>query len=41
MTNAQIILHESLALMEQGILKGSGYFAEVETPEGTATIELP
>ena len=41
MTNAQIILHESLSLMEQGILKGSGQFAEVETAEGTMTIELP
>ena len=41
MTNAQIILNESLSLMEQGILKGSGQFAEVETAEGTITIELP
>ena len=41
MTNAQIILHESLYLMEQGILKGSGNYAEVETAEGTMTIELP
>lgn len=41
MTNAQIILNESLSLMEQGILKGSGHFAEIETEEGTTTIELP
>ena len=41
MTNAQIILHESLSLMEQGLLKGSGQYAEVETAEGTMTIELP
>jgi hypothetical protein len=41
MTNAAIILNESLRLMEQGILKGSGRFAEIETEEGTTTIELP
>lgn len=41
MTNAQIILNESLSLMEQGILKGSGHFAEIETDNGTMTIELP
>lgn len=41
MTNAQIILNESLKLMEDGILKGSGQFAEIETDNGTMTIELP
>ena len=41
MTNAQIILNESISLMEQGILKGSGQFAEIETENGTMTIELP
>lgn len=41
MTNAAIILNESIRLMEEGILKGSGRFAEIETDEGTATIELP
>lgn len=41
MTNAQIILHESLSLMEQGILKGSGIFGEIETELGTITVELP
>lgn len=41
MTNATIILNESLRLMEEGILKGSGQFAEIETENGTQTIELP
>ena len=41
MTNSQIILHESLSLMEQGILKGSGIFGEIETELGTITVELP
>lgn len=41
MTNAQIILNESIRLMEEGLLKGSGHFAEIETEEGTMTIELP
>lgn len=42
MTNAMIILHESLRLMEQGILKGSGEYAEIENADGTKeTIELP
>lgn len=41
MTNAQIIFNESISLMEQGILKGSGQFAEIETELGTKTIELP
>lgn len=41
MTNAQIIMNESLRLMEDGILKGSGQFGEIETETGTITIELP
>lgn len=41
MTNAQIIMNESIRLMEEGILKGSGHFAQIETDEGTKTIELP
>ena len=41
MTNAQIIMNESLRLMEEGILKGSGIFGEIETDTGTITIELP
>lgn len=41
MTNAQIILHESIRLMEDGVLKGSGQFGEIETETGTITIELP
>ena len=41
MTNATIILNESLRLMEEGKLKGSGQFAEIETENGPQTIELP
>jgi antirestriction protein ArdC len=42
MTNAQIILGESLDLMEQGILKGSGVTSLVKTADGTEKeIELP
>lgn len=41
MTNAQIILNESIRLMNDGILKGSGQYAEIETADGTMTIELP
>ena len=41
MTNAQIILNESIRLMEEGILKGSGQFCEIETETGTITVELP
>ena len=41
MTNAQIILNESISLMEQGKLKGSGQYAEIETESGTMTVELP
>ena len=41
MTNAQIIMNESIRLMEEGILKGSGCFGQIETETGTATIELP
>ena len=41
MTNAQIILIESIRLMEEGILKGSGQFVEIETDKGTKTVELP
>ena len=38
MTNAQIIMIESVKLMEDGIIKGSGVFGE--TPDGKK-IELP
>lgn len=41
MTNAMIILHESISLMNDGKLNGSGQFAEVETADGKITIELP
>lgn len=41
MTNEMIILNESIRLMEEGILKGSGVFGEIETDLGTKTIELP
>ena len=41
MTNEMIILTESLRLMEEGTLNGSGQYGEIETAEGTMTIELP
>lgn len=42
MTNATIILNESLRLMEEGVIKGSGQFAEIENEDGSKeTIELP
>ena len=41
MTNAMIILTESIRLMEEGKLNGSGNYAEIETADGTMTIELP
>lgn len=42
MTNAQIILANSIKLMEEGILKGSGIRATVTDKEGnTKEIELP
>ena len=42
MTNAQIIFNNSLKLMEEGILKGSGILATVTDDQGnTKQIELP
>lgn len=41
MTNATIILNESLRLMEEGLLKGTGEYTEIETEQGKMTIELP
>lgn len=42
MTNAMIIMNESIRLMEEGILKGSGEFVTVENEDGTEkTLELP
>jgi hypothetical protein len=42
MTNAAIIQNESFRLMEEGILKGSGHFAQIEKEDGTIEeVELP
>lgn len=41
MNNATIILMESVKLMEEGKLKGSGEYIEIETEEGKKEIELP
>ena len=42
MTNAAIIQNESFRLMEEGVLKGSGEFAEIEKEDGTKEmVELP
>ena len=42
MTNATIILNESIRLMEDGKLSGSGQFVEIENEDGTtSTMELP
>lgn len=42
MTNAMIILSESIRLMEEGVLHGSGEFVEIEQEDGTKkTIEIP
>ena len=42
MTNARIILDESIRLMEKGVLKGPGKFVTIENEDGTkAEIELP
>ena len=42
MTNARIILEESLVLMNNGVLKGTGEFIEVQYDDGTTkTVELP
>lgn len=40
MTNQQIILNESIRLMKEGKLKGSGVFGEIGTEQGTQKIEL-
>ena len=39
MTNAMIILNESVRLMEEGLLKGTGEFVTIENEDGT-TMEL-
>lgn len=42
MTNAMIILTESVRLMKDGVLKGTGEFITVENEDGTKTeLELP
>ena len=42
MTNAMIIMHESVRLMEEGVLKGTGEFVKVENADGTTTeLEMP
>ena len=42
MTNAMIILNESVRLMEEGVLKGTGRFVEIENEDGTTRkLEMP
>ena len=42
MTNAMIILNESVRLMENGVLEGTGQFVEIENADGSKKqIELP
>ena len=42
LTNAMIIFNESMRLMDEGVLKGSGKYIEVEKEDGTTEkIELP
>ena len=41
MTNAMIILMESVKLMEEGKLQGTGQFLEVETENGKEKMEIP
>ena len=42
MTNAQIIFNESMKLMSDGIIKGSGQFGNVLKADGTTErVELP
>lgn len=41
MTNAMIILMESVKLMEEGKINGTGNFVEVETQDGKKQLEIP
>lgn len=42
MTNAQIILNESVSLMNQGILAGTGQFITMKKKDGaTVEVEMP
>jgi antirestriction protein ArdC len=36
-----IILNERVRLMEEGKLRGTGQYIDIETADGTMTIELP
>lgn len=42
MTNAMIILHESVKLMDEGVLQGTGEYITVENADGTKQqLEMP
>ena len=41
MTNAMIIFLESVKLMEEGKLKGTGQFVDIETENGIKKMEIP
>ena len=41
MTNKMIVFMERCKLMEDGIIGGTGRFVEIETDEGTKTLEEP
>lgn len=42
MTNAMIILHESVKLMEKGLLNGTGEYITVQNEDGTTKkLEMP
>lgn len=42
MTNAMIILNESVRLMEEGVLKSTGEYVEIQNEDGTTTrLEMP
>lgn len=42
MTNAMIIFNESVRLMEEGTIKGTGKFIEIEKEDGTTErLEMP
>ena len=42
MTNELIIMNESIRLMKEGVIKGTGNFIEVEKADGTKEkLEMP
>lgn len=41
MTNAMIILMESVKLMEEGKIRGTGQYMQVETSDGVKELEIP